>query len=334
MHARPRRGLLSRPSLTEVMAYRSAIEDQVLDLIASRADDADLASLIVLGLQHEQQHQELLLTDILHLFSCNSLRPAYRSRPVERVASGAGASAMSYVARPEGFAEIGNDGQQGFGFDNEFPRHRHWLPAHALANRLVSNADYRQFIKDGGYQNAGLWLSDGWATVQREGWQRPLYWQDDLASSFTLLGELELDDAAPVCHVSFYEADAFARWAGARLPSEHECELAASTQAIQGGFRHSGNLSPMPGRAAEGEVAQLFGDCWEWTASPYVGYPGFKPLGGSLGEYNGKFMCGQWVLRGGSCVSPADHLRASYRNFFYPADRWQFMGIRLARDIA
>ncbi|MBD8527115.1 ergothioneine biosynthesis protein EgtB [Pseudomarimonas arenosa] len=332
MHARPRRGVLSRPALAEVLAYRQRIEAEVSDLIADRPQDIELSRLITLGLQHEQQHQELLLTDIQHLLWCNPLQPAYRSRPVEPVAGAKGGNELDFVARSEGFAEIGNEGIE-FGFDNEFPRHRDWLPAHALGNRLITNGEYRQFIQEGGYRSAALWLSDGWATVQREGWDRPLYWAKDLASSFTLLGEIELDDAAPVCHISFFEADAFARWAGARLPTEQEWEVAAAAQPVRGNFRQRGSLRPLPHQPVRGAVGQLYGDCWEWTASPYVGYPGFKPLAGSLGEYNGKFMCGQWVLRGGSCVSPEDHLRASYRNFFYPADRWQFMGLRLAKDL-
>ena len=230
--------------------------------------------------------------------------------------------------------EVGHVGG-GFGFDNEFPRHRHWLNRYALANRMVSNGEYREFVDDGGYRSPALWLSDGWATLQREGWERPLYWNEDCTTSFTLHGEVELEPAAPVSQLSFFEADAYARWAGARLPSEQEWEAVATDVAVAGNFRERGALCPQPAPvgADVDQCMQLFGDCWEWTASPYVGYPGFRPLDGSLGEYNGKFMNGQWVLRGGSCVSPGDHLRASYRNFFYPADRWQFMGLRLAKDL-
>ncbi|CAM5537541.1 ergothioneine biosynthesis protein EgtB [Rhodanobacter lindaniclasticus] len=327
MHARPQRGLLSRPSLEEVHEYRHCVDEAVAALL-ERDENPELASLVELGLQHEQQHQELLLTDIKHAFWCNPLRPALQ----ESMAAPTHAPAvpLRFIAGREGIVEIGHRGE-GFAFDNETPRHRTLLQPHALANRLVTNAEYLAFVREGGYREPGLWLSDGWATVQREGWQHPLYWQDDLASEFTLAGVRALDPAEPVCHLSYYEAEAFARWAGARLPTEAEWESAAQGVAIEGNLQDGGRFHPLPAPAGQG-VQQLYGDTWEWTASPYVGYPGYRPLPGSLGEYNGKFMCGQQVLRGGSCVTPRDHLRASYRNFFPPLARWQFAGLRLGQD--
>ncbi len=327
MHARPQRGLLSRPSLDEVRGYRAYVDDAVSELL-DRPDDVELAALVELGLQHEQQHQELLLTDIKHAFWCNPLQPAYREPLADSTA--AKAPPLRFVAGREGLVEIGHRGE-GFAFDNETPRHRALLHPHALANRPVTNAEYLAFVREGGYREPGLWLSDGWATVQREGWQHPIYWKDDLSSEFTLAGVRALDPNEPVCHLSYYEAEAFARWAGARLPTEFEWEAAAQGTRIEGNLQDERRFQP---RAASGDAAllQLYGDVWEWTASPYVNYPGFRPLPGSLGEYNGKFMCGQWVLRGGSCVTPREHLRASYRNFFPPQARWQFAGLRLGRD--
>ncbi|HEY3520206.1 MAG TPA: ergothioneine biosynthesis protein EgtB [Rhodanobacteraceae bacterium] len=329
MHARPQRGLLSRPTLEEVIEYRRGIDERVRDLLDRNAEDRELKSLLELGLNHEQQHQELLLTDIKHLFSLNPLRPVFR----ERMATPrAGSDVEIRLLRGrEGIVQIGHDGE-GFAFDNELPRHRVLLHAHAIANRCVTNAEYRDFIGDGGYRTPTLWLSEGWELVQRERWRRPLYWDDDLQSEFTLAGEQPIDPHAPVCHVSFYEADAFARWAGARLPLESEWEALAQEQPIEGTFADDGVLHPLPARGDHDIPLQLFGDVWEWTSSPYVGYPGYQPASGALGEYNGKFMSGQWVLRGGSCATPAGHVRASYRNFFYPHARWQFSGIRLGKD--
>ena len=327
MHARPQRGLLSRPSLDEVWTYRKYIDDAVGDLLACD-DDPELVALVELGLQHEQQHQELLLTDIKHAFWSNPLRPAYR--PTIAAASATTPLPLRFVDGREGVIEIGHRGE-GFAFDNETPRHRTFLQPHALANRLVTNAEYLAFVHEGGYREPGLWLSDGWATVQREGWQQPLYWQADLASEFTLAGVRALDPQQPVCHLSYFEADAFARWAGARLPTEAEWESAAQGIAISGNLLDEQRFHPSASNGIDG-LQQLYGDVWEWTASPYVSYPGFRPLPGSLGEYNGKFMCGQWVLRGGSCATPRDHIRASYRNFFPPHARWQFAGLRLGQD--
>ncbi len=329
MHARPQRGLLTRPTLAEVLDFRARVDEAMGRLLQQDVDEATRA-LVVLGLNHEQQHQELLLTDIKHLFSMNPLEPACAELPTPAPAA---ATELQFIARDGGLVDIGHAGD-GFAYDNELPRHQALLLPHAIANRLVTNAEYHQFVEDGGYTTPTLWLSAGWDTVQREGWHHPLYWDDELASEFTLGGRRELDPAAPVCHVSFFEADAFARWAGARLPSEAEWEhLAAAQPAVEGHFADGGDWHPRAvGPLATGQPGQLFGDVWEWTASPYVGYPGFTPLPGAVGEYNGKFMSGQWVLRGGSCVTPADHFRISYRNFFHPHERWQFMGVRLGRD--
>ena len=329
MHARPQRGLLSRPSLQAVLDYRKRIDGSVLEALAADEEGA-LADLVELGLQHEQQHQELLLTDIKHAFWSNPLRPAYTALP-DAPAIGAPVP-LRFVQGREGIVEIGH-ASAGFAFDNETPRHRVLLQPHALANRLVTNAEYLAFIREGGYREPSLWLSDGWATVQGEGWQHPLYWQDDLASEFSLSGIRALVPEAPVCHLSYYEADAFARWAGARLPTEAEWESAADGLPVDGHLQDDGDFHPRPasGRADDG-LLQMYGDVWEWTCSPYVSYPRFQPLPGALGEYNGKFMNGQWVLRGGSCVTPREHIRASYRNFFPPHARWQFAGLRLGQD--
>lgn len=327
MHARPRRGLLSRPGLAQVLAYRETIDAAMGDYLQRELDLTALA-VVELGLQHEQQHQELILTDIQHAFAQNPLQPALRALPAAPTTR---PQPLRFCAGREGIVEIGHGGA-GFAFDCETPRHRTLLHPHALANRPVSNAEFRQFIADGGYRQPALWLSEGWNTVQQQGWQRPLYWNEDLHSAFTLGGCLPLDPQAPVTQVSYFEADAFARWAGCRLPTEAEWESAAAALPDRSGnFVESGFLRPLAALAGDG-VQQLFGDVWEWTGSPYVSYPGYRPLPGALGEYNGKFMCGQWVLRGGSCATPGDHIRASYRNFFYPADRWQFSGLRLAKD--
>jgi ergothioneine biosynthesis protein EgtB len=333
-HSRPHRGLLSRPTLGEVLDYRADVDARVRRLLDDDRLDTAQRQLVLLGLHHEQQHQELLLTDIKHGFWCNPMQPAYRDDlPAPTSAS---ASPLGWVTGAEGVVEIGAPpwpANDAFAYDSESPRHRVHLAPHALADRPVSNAEYRAFIDDGGYRNAALWMSEGWARVQSGGWTRPMYWSEDLATEFTLGGPRPVDPHAPAVHLSWYEADAFARWAGARLPTEAEWEHAAAQHAVAGNFADDDAPLHPGGAATDTGLRQLFGDVWEWTASAYAPYPGFRPMPGSLGEYNGKFMCGQWVLRGGSCATPAGHARATYRNFFYPPDRWQFSGLRLARDL-
>lgn len=330
---RPQRGAITRPSLDEVGEYRSRVDEAMGALLGGEAvGDADLAFRTELGLQHEQQHQELILTDAHHALWSNPVRPVYRkddSAPRH-------ASAVpdpGWAEHPGGLAEIGHAGD-GFAFDNESPRHRVYLEPFAIARRPVTAGDYLRFMDDGGYRRPELWLSDGWATVAAEGWEAALYWERGRAgwSEFTLGGSRPIDPEAPVAHVSYYEADAYARWAGARLPTESEWEVAASGLAIEGNFAESALLRPAPGLpTANGSPAQMFGDVWEWTASAYLPYPRFEPFPAELGEYNGKFMCNQMVLRGGSCFTPRSHVRASYRNFFPPGVRWQMSGLRLAR---
>jgi ergothioneine biosynthesis protein EgtB len=328
MHSRAQRGLLSRPTVAQIRYYRAHVDAAMQPLLARAADEPELAFLITLGLNHEQQHQELLLTDIKHVLWNNPLAPAYdTSLPQPPPAP---AVPQHFTEHAGGTAYIGADGGQ-FCFDNETPRHAVQLQPHALADRLVTNGEFQAFIAAGGYASPALWLADGWAQVQGEGWRRPLYWGADNEREYTLAGWQPLQPHAPVCHVSFYEADAYARWAGARLPLEAEWEHAAAAQPVQGNLLETGLLHPMA--AAEDSQRQFFGDVWEWTASPYMPYPRFKPLAGSLGEYNGKFMCNQLSVRGGSCLTSADHVRASYRSFFYPHQRWQMLGFRLARDL-
>ncbi|MCI2243151.1 ergothioneine biosynthesis protein EgtB [Xanthomonas sp. PPL568] len=333
-HARPHRGLLSRPSLAQVLEYRNEIETRVLAQLQAGTLAPQTLQILELGLQHEQQHQELLLTDIKHAFWRNPLGPAYRA---DLATQHAPASPLRWLQRDEQISEIGAapwPAHADFAYDNESPRHRVLVPAHALASRPVSNAEYAEFIADGGYRTVGLWLSDGWAKRCAEDWQRPLYWHADGAREFTLGGWRERDPHAPVCHLSLFEADAFARWAGARLPTEAEWEQAAAGVAIAGNFVETDALHPQSTAPANAGLQQLFGDVWEWTGSAYLPYPGFRPWSGTLGEYNGKFMNAQWVLRGGSCATPHDHIRASYRNFFPSDARWQFAGVRLAKDPA
>lgn len=308
-HPRPQRGLLSRPSLVEVMAYRAHVDAAMQRLLEGEPAPA-VRALVVLGLNHEQQHQELILTDILHAISCNPLRPAYRA-PAAPAAPRA-SPALRWREHAGGPVQIGHGGE-GFAFDNEGPRHPVLLQPFALADRLVSCGDYAAFVADGGYRDPLLWLSDGWAQVQAQRWEAPAYWVSGEAGwqVFGLEGLRPLDPAAPVLHLSFYEAAAYAEWAGARLPTEAEWEAAAVA---------------LPG------LEQLYGHAWQWTRSAYDPYPGFRPQAGAVGEYNGKFMVGQLVLRGSSLATPAGHARASYRNFFPPAARWQFSGLRLARD--
>ncbi len=333
-HARPQRGLVTRPSLEQVKAYRAHVDAAMAALFEGASDDAwaQAEPLIALGLHHEQQHQELILMDIKHAFSCNPTEPAFRARSVD--AAGAPA-APGWIAFDGGLRRIGHEGEA-FAFDNEGPRHKVWLEPFRLADRPATAGDYAAFIADGGYRRPELWLSDGWGAVQRNAWAAPLYWSAEAEggwSVFTLSGRRPVDPAEPVCHLSFYEADAFARWSGARLPTEAEWEVAAESAIAEDGFVEDGRLHPAPAGAAGGAgPRQMFGQVWEWTASAYLPYPGFKPAEGAVGEYNGKFMSGQMVLRGGACVTPRDHVRASYRNFFPPEARWAFSGVRLARD--
>jgi ergothioneine biosynthesis protein EgtB len=333
-HARPERGLLSRPTIEQVWAYRSHVDEEMEELLETNSLSPEQMQVIILGLHHEQQHQELLLTDIKHLFSRNPLRPAFASSaPIARQATPV---PLAFVEFAGGVTEIGHTGT-GFCFDNELGQHRVFLEPYRLANRLTTNGEYLQFIRAGGYEKPDYWLSDGWATVQREQWRHPLYWADSLDHEFTLLGERELDLNAPVAHLSYFEADAFARWAGARLPTEFEWENSARGVGLQGNFVEDGAWHPQPAgtvrQTQTSPLQQLFGDVWEWTASAYAPYPRFQPLNGALGEYNGKFMVSQLVLRGGSCATPRSHIRATYRNFFYPSARWQFSGVRLASDV-
>ena len=319
-HDRPRRGMLSRPSLDEIRSYRAHV-DQALERALPSLSPAAL-ELIELGINHEQQHQELFLTDILATFAANPLEPAYAEAPPPACFA---AEPLTYHRGREGIVEIGaSDG--GFAFDCERPRHRVFLSGHELAARRVTNREWREFVEDGGYRTPTLWLSDGWAWVQQESIAAPLYWNDD-GSEFTLAGRREIAGSAPVAHVSYFEADAFARWAGGRLPTEAEWEdFDASADP------HLGNQLDRAGAAMPKPGGGIFGDVWEWTQSAYLSYPGFATAPGAVGEYNGKFMCGQFVLKGASCATPRGHSRASYRNFFPPSARWQFTGVRLAKD--
>jgi ergothioneine biosynthesis protein EgtB len=330
--ARPIRGLMTRPTLAEVHAYRAAVDRAMEAYLQSMGESlpASVAEVIELGLNHEQQHQELILTDIKHALSLNPLRPAYR----EGVATcpEVPAAPFEWVDFPGGLQCVGHDGA-GFAFDNEGPRHRVYLEGFRLGSRLVTSGEYRAFMEDGGYSRPELWLSDGWAAVRERRWEAPLYWEKlhETWAVMTLGGLRPLTDGEPVAHVSYYEADAYARWAGARLPLEAEWEVAAVDQPLSGNLLEDGQFHPRPAVAGPG-LTQCFGDLWEWTRSPYIPYPGSRPAAGALGEYNAKFMCNQLVLRGGSCATPASHIRASYRNFFPPDARWQFSGIRLAND--
>lgn len=340
-YARGRRGLLSRPSLEEVLAYRHHIDQAMQPLLS----EPDLCPLIELGLNHEQQHQELLLTDLLYSWSFNPLHPVYQ--PLSAVTPLAAVTAVStasvttelrWLEFDGGIYRLGHAANQGFAFDNEGPKHEVLVQDFALAQRLTTNREYMEFILEGGYRNAEFWLSDGWAWVQREGIEAPLYWQlpqtaADGIYHFTLNGLQPLALDAPVTHVSFFEADAFARWSGARLATEFEWEVSsAQANPTEGNFVEDKQFQPAAADLSSDDLQQLFGDCWEWTASPYQPYPGYHPAAGAVGEYNGKFMCNQMVLRGGSCITPANHIRNTYRNFFYPHERWQFTGIRLARN--
>jgi len=334
-HCRPLRGLISRPTVKETYAYRRYVDEHVLDLV-EQLDEGRLTEftpIMTLGLHHEQQHQELMLTDIKHVFSCNPLSPAYVERAL---ASPSSVPPVEWVSLPEGVYWIGHEGE-GFAFDNEGPRHRQFVQAFQLASRLVTNGEYLAFMEDGGYENPLLWLSEGWATVQAEEWQAPLYWEkhDGRWWTMTLSGLREVDPAEPVCHVSYFEADAYARWADARLPTEAEWEVAARDVPVEGNFVESALYHPAPLNApsTKGKLAQMYGDVWQWTQSSYAPYPNFTPGPGAVGEYNGKFMCNQYVLRGGSCATSRSHTRATYRNFFPANAQWQFMGMRLAKGV-
>jgi ergothioneine biosynthesis protein EgtB len=335
------RASFSRPGLEEVLRYREHV-DAAMKRLLENDPHPEAVRRSELGANHEEQHQELLLTDVLNAFYTNPLKPAYRQQGCgEQSATGERQSrALRFIEFAGGLREIGHAGD-GFCYDNELPRHRVWLEPYALAGRLVTCGEYAEFIADGGYRRPELWLSAGWDAVQANGWGAPLYWskpdgEDGAWHIFTLRGTRSLAEmaCAPVSQVSFFEADAYARWAGCRLPAEGEWEAAAESAPLQGNLLDSGRLTPAPPAGSIGDphsMQSCYGDCWEWTASAYLGYPGFRPLAGALGEYNGKFMSGQMVLRGGSCVTPAAHIRASYRNFFPPETRWQFSGIRLAR---
>jgi ergothioneine biosynthesis protein EgtB len=334
------RSSFSRPGLDEILRYREHV-DAAMERLFERDPEPAVLRRVELGVNHEEQHQELLLTDILNAFFTNPLRPSYleqgtRDQANEGTSEPGSTKPMQFQDFDGGIREVGYAGS-GFCFDNELPRHRVWLEPFSLADRLVTCGEYAEFMADGGYRRVELWLSAGWASVKANGWRAPLYWaeQDGVWSVFTLRGALPLEKlkATPVSQLSFYEADAYARWAGRRLPTEFEWEAAAEGQTIEGNLLESGHLTPMPNAKPlqNQNGTRFFGDCWVWTSSAYLGYPGFRPLPGALGEYNGKFMSGQMVLRGGSCVTPARHIRPSYRNFFAPETRWQFSGIRLAR---
>jgi ergothioneine biosynthesis protein EgtB len=329
--ARASRGQLSRPTVEEVYRYRAEVDAAMAELLAHAPvrDWREIAARTELGCHHEEQHQELILTDLKYSFSVNPLRPAYRT---DLPLSEGRAPALEFIEFPAGVYEIGHAGE-GFAFDNESPRHRVYLERFALGSRLVTNGEYLEFIEAGGYARPEYWLSDGSRAARERQWIAPLYWEqrDDGWWQFTLAGMRRVNEHEPVCHVSWYEADAYARFRGQRLPGEAEWEVVATAEPVAGNLREQGCLHPAPAPTRPG-VAQLFGDAWEWTRSGYGPYPGYRPLAGALGEYNGKFMANQMVLRGGSCVTPTGHTRATYRNFFYPPDRWQFSGIRLAED--
>jgi ergothioneine biosynthesis protein EgtB len=329
---RPSRGLISRPTVREVYEFRAHVDRNMVNFIETTdPDDMEgIGSVIVLGLNHEQQHQELLMTDIKYSLSINPLRPAYHD---VRIPRGTSTLPLNWVEFDGGVVEVGFDGD-GFAFDNESPRHKTYVNPYKLASRLVTNGEFIEFIEDNGYQQTKLWLSEGWKTLQSQRWEAPLYWEklDGEWWMQTTSGMQKVDPHGPVAHVSYFEADAYAQWAGKRLPTEQEWEHAASSEPVEGNFLDSGIKHPIPATENGRPFQQVFGDVWEWTKSPYAPYPGFKPWAGGVGEYNGKFMVNQMVLRGGSCVTPQDHIRPTYRNFFPPDARWQFSGIRLADD--
>ncbi len=337
---RPMRGLLTRPSIERVWDYRAHVDAGLAELLATTSGStAEIARIIEIGINHEQQHQELLLTDILALFGSNPLRPAYRPPAAHasqtEVAPRRVPDALGWIDFASAIAEIGHEGT-GFAWDNELPRHDALVHPFRMADRLVTNWEWLEFIRDGGYRTPSLWLADGWATVQREGWAAPLYWEqcDDQWRAMSLEGQRPVEPSAPVAHVSYFEADAFARWSGKRLPTEFEWEVAADglATACQTSDLHPLQPQACPAGMRAG-LRQMFGEVWQWTQSAYQAYPGYRPPAGALGEYNGKFMVSQQVLRGSSCVTPAGHARRTYRNFFYPHQRWQFVGLRLASEM-
>jgi ergothioneine biosynthesis protein EgtB len=326
------RGLLTRPSNREVRDYRAHVDHALAHFLRDGVAPPEALERIELGIHHEHQHQELLLTDILSLFAANPLHPAYR-QPAEDDDTCSLPSELSWQSFAGGIFAVGH-ADPGFAYDNEMPRHEQLVHPFRLASRPVTNADWLEFMRDGGYSTASLWLADGWARAKAEAWRAPLYWHehDGQWRQMSLEGLRPVDPARPVCHVSFYEANAFALWAQARLPSEFEWEVAARDMPVAGNTMGAGRLRPAPVKTSQVGLGQMFGDVWEWTASAYAPYPGFRPATGAIGEYNGKFMCGQSVLKGGSIATPDAHIRRSYRNFFYPHNRWQFMGLRLAQD--
>jgi ergothioneine biosynthesis protein EgtB len=334
-HARPQRGLLSRPTVKSTLEYRAEVDELVTRLLEEADEEKllELKPLIVLGLNHEQQHQELMITDIKHMFAQNPLRPLYRPAALTAASD---IQSTAWIHFDESLHEIGHEGAA-FAYDNEGPRHRVFTAAFAMAPGLVTNRDYVSFVEDGGYERPELWLSLAWSAVKERNWKAPLYWEkcDGTWRQFTLHGVEDLRPQEPVCHVSYFEADAFARWAGARLATEAEWELASAGVPIEGNFVEGELFYPIAAKPVTGisAPAQMFGDLWEWTRSSYSPYPGYKTTDGALGEYNGKFMCNQYVLRGGSCATSQSHIRRTYRNFFPPDARWQFSGIRLTKDI-
>ncbi len=334
MHRRDLRGLISRPTVEDTRRYRASIDSHIENLL-SNADDKlldEIEPIVILGIHHEQQHQELLVTDIKHVFAQNPLHPVFRERKIDIVS--AEPAPLSFVEFDEAIVEIGHNGNE-FSYDNEGPRHRALVLPFSLAMRPITNGEYIAFIEDNGYARSEFWLSLGWTTANEQRWQAPLYWEkrDGAWWNFTLSGFRPVDEAEPVTHVSYFEADAFANWSDARLPTEFEWERAATNLPMDGNFVESERFHPQASNVAQArQLMQMFGDVWEWTRSAYSPYPGYRAAAGALGEYNGKFMCNQYVLRGGSCATSQTHIRRTYRNFFQPEKRWQFNGVRLARD--
>jgi ergothioneine biosynthesis protein EgtB len=336
-HLRPKRGLISRPTVEETYNYRNYVDEHMIEFFknADKKAWSIFSPVIEIGIHHEQQHQELMVTDIKHVFSENPLRPAYKNGKTENGKRTGQIPLAKWIDFEGGVHSIGHGGN-GFGYDNEFPRHKVYLEPFRLQSRLVTNGEYMEFIEDGGYRTPELWLSEGWATAEGNNWQAPLYWErrNGKWMHFTISGVCTIAPDEPVSHVSYFEADAYARWAGGRLPTEAEWETAAGELPVEGNFADDKTFHPVPpsNRKINNSLNQMYGDVWEWTQSPYVPYPGFSTMPGALGEYNGKFMCNQYVLRGGSCATTKSHIRKTYRNFFPPNARWQFMGIRLAAD--